>query len=402
VTIPDDQVSITLGGDTIAIVESYEIRQAVIEQPAKFTLRLGHGGTAKALLDKYPPHTKFQIKIGDRGIQTGFTDGFVADDSNGATEISFEGRDLSAALHDTCIVTQKNFASQSYSQLVETALTACGLEKESLFSYNNADNRKVSSGVVLPDIDPPYTILVLQDDATFIDDDAEVVEGTKRTVFQSIKTKIGQTWYEFLKPQLDMAGLFLWAAGAEGQGFILAAPNGSQNPAYRIIRRRGQTNNGVNVLRHSYRNNFQRRYTKCVVYGHGGGRNFGRTKNRGEWVDKEASTVFGGDAAKPLVIHDNHVRTAKQAAFMARRKIAEFNRESWQLNYTVAGHTTPSMAGGGKRAVWTPDTTVDIDDDELGIKGLFYVEGVTFSRSPFSTTTLHVMRVEDLVFGEAI
>jgi prophage tail gpP-like protein len=97
------------------------------------------------------------------------------------------------------------------------------------------------------------------------------------------------------------------------------------------------------------------------------------------------------------------VRTPKQAAFVARRKIAEFNRESWQLNYTVSGHTTPSIIGGaGGRAVWTPDTTVEIDDDELGIKGLYYVEGVTFSRSSKDTTTVHVMRIDDLVFGEAL
>jgi prophage tail gpP-like protein len=400
VTIPDDQVSITLAGDTIAILESYEIRQAIIEQPAKFTLRLGHGDVARKLIEKYPPHTEFVLKMGDVVIQNGFTDGFVADDSSSATEVNFEGRDLSAILHDTYLLTQRSFAEQSYLQLLQTALKACGLNPDDVLSDNVA-NRKQGSGVVLPDIDPPYTIQVLQDDASFIDEGAEVVEGTKRTVFQTIKTRLGETWYEFLKTQFDMAGLFLWAGSQ--RGFILAAPNPAQDPAYRIVRKRGQRQNGVNVERHSYRNNFQRRFTKCAVYGHGGGRNFGRTKNRGEWVDKEASKVFGGDDIKPIVVHDNHVRTPKQAAFVARRKIAEFNRESWQLNYTVSGHTTPSIIGGaGGRAVWTPDTTVEIDDDELGIKGLYYVEGVTFSRSSKDTTTVHVMRIDDLVFGEAL
>jgi hypothetical protein len=49
--------------------------------------------------------------------------------------------------------------------------------------------------------------------------------------------------------------------------------------------------------------------------------------------------------------------------------------------------------------VWAPDTIVDVDDDEFGISGQFWVESVTFKRPP-TTTTLVLMRPSDLVFGE--
>jgi prophage tail gpP-like protein len=54
------------------------------------------------------------------------------------------------------------------------------------------------------------------------------------------------------------------------------------------------------------------------------------------------------------------------------------------------------------RAVWAPDTVVRVLDDEHGISGDFWIEGVTFrgSSSHGTTTELTLMRPEDLVFGE--
>jgi prophage tail gpP-like protein len=113
------------------------------------------------------------------------------------------------------------------------------------------------------------------------------------------------------------------------------------------------------------------------------------------------SALFKGEDFQPLHVHDTHAKTEQQAAAMARRKIAEANRNGWQLNYTLAGHTAPSLIGGGdSRAVWTPDTMVEVDDDELGIRGLFYIESVTHTRGPHTESTVHLMRPEDLIFAD--
>ena len=79
--------------------------------------------------------------------------------------------------------------------------------------------------------------------------------------------------------------------------------------------------------------------------------------------------------------------------------MAESRRAGFNLTYTVAGHTFPTL-GTGERGVWTPDTVVDVDDDEFGLYGSFYVEQVGFRRQPQTTTELTLLRPADLVFAE--
>jgi hypothetical protein len=64
----------------------------------------------------------------------------------------------------------------------------------------------------------------------------------------------------------------------------------------------------------------------------------------------------------------------------------------------MSGHSTPSLVGGG-RAVWAPDTIVEVNDELLGITGTFWVAQVTHMRNPKSTSLIELMRLGDLVFG---
>lgn len=390
-----DPITLHLGGDEIKIVENYEIREGIINQPGAFSIRLGFGGVTRQLLNSYPPNTTFRLFVGPAPIMYGFTDGFTTGDGNGATQVTFKGRDLGARIHDAFIDSDLSFpADRTYKELLQAALKAVGLGDAPIDKSNEANRRSHAGKIVVQDA-PTVTEGTLEDGTQ----GQVVVPGTSRTVYQTITAKFGTRWGEFLKTQFDRAGLFWWA-DASG-GFVLSAPNPKQEPVYRIVRRRGITNAPVNVIRHSFSNDISKRFTKCVVAGHGGGRNFGRSKNHGEWVDKEMSDLLGGDDIKPLHVHDTHARDVKMANAMARRKIAEANRNGYQLNYTLAGHTAPSLKGGaGSRAVWTPDTMVDVDDDELGIKGLFYIESCTHTRSPQTETTIHLMRPEDLIFAD--
>jgi hypothetical protein len=49
--------------------------------------------------------------------------------------------------------------------------------------------------------------------------------------------------------------------------------------------------------------------------------------------------------------------------------------------------------------VWAADTVVDVHDDEYGIYGPMWIEGVEFRRGPATMTTITLMRGGDLVFG---
>lgn len=386
----EDKVELHLNGETLLVSQSYEIKSSLVVQPSAFSLRLGHGGTAKELIFKYPPGTPFQLTINGNPLFSGFTDGFSTDDSGGATEVTLNGRDVTAVLHDTYILKETSFSESSFLKLTERALLNTSLQKF-VISSSDVANIKAITGVDVRVIQE----LVPIDEIATLPPDAPTVRESKRSVKRSLKCEAGQTWYQFLKDQYDRAGLFLWGSG-NGE-FVLGVPNANQEPTYRIIRERGRTVDGVTVKSHSGSVSNMRRYTKAIVYGRGGGRNFGRTKIVGEFVDEGMSKLLGGPDKKPIVEHDNTIKTVKQAQFRARRIIAEANRDGWSLSYKVAGHSVMSLLG--KRAVWARNTMVDVQDDELGINRPLFLESVTYRRNPQTETELTFMRPEDLVFA---
>src|SRR5262249_5014781 len=136
------------------------------------------------------------------------------------------------------------------------------------------------------------------------------------------------------------------------------------------------------------------RYSEIKVFGRGGGRRHGRSTIRGAAIDAEMQAL-GYKRLK--TIRDANVENNAEAEFYAMRKVAEFARAGFLLRYVVAGHRIPTLRGGG-RAVWTPDTCVEVDDDIHGLRGTFWLESVEFRRPP-TTTTLALLRPEHLVFG---
>jgi len=375
-----DRVRVVIGGQDVIVATGYDVEQSILEQPSHFTLRLGWGNVLAGLIPLVQPNTPFQLFVGDTPRFTGAIDGYeVSGDASSGGTITIHGRDNLAPIHDAFIELETSFDNATYFGMVEAAIAAV-LPGFILVGDNNA-NRKLTSGIGVKPIAEPSG-------------DADVLP-TGPTAKQ-LRTRIGERMFEFISRQLQRAGLFLWAAG-DGS-FVLSEPNGNQAPMYRIIRQRGQTRNAVNVISFHHRNATEMRYSEATVYGRGGGKKFGRTKVNGSFDDIEMQ-AFGFH--RPLVLHDGSVTNAEQAEFYARRKLAETRRAGWSLVYTVAGSSVPSI--GGPRAVWTPDTVVAVDDDELNIHGNFYLEKVAFRRNPHTTTELTLMRGEDLVFatGEA-
>lgn len=378
----DDRCRLVLGdGEDIAFALSYEVHRSILTQPGTFTLRFGWSDVLRGLIARCTPNKKFQLFVGATCVQTGTLDGYEAtsDGGSGGT-LTVHGRDILAPLHDAFIEVETSFADSTYFDMVNQAVNEVyGIPNAPTLFGTNDTNRKLTTGIgvkpLKPGVDP--------------------AQNTTGPTAKQIKTRIGERVYEFLKRQLDRAGLFLWAAG-DGS-LVISAPNGNQKPIYQILRERDQTRNAVNVTTAHWRNSTEGRYTNATVYGRGGGRKFGRSKVNGSFVDTEMSGWFGDDA-RPLVLRDVNVSNAEQAAFYARRKLAETRRAGWSLTYTVAGHTIPSLATNS-RAVWAPDTVVSVRDDELGLEGNYYIEAVTFRRNPSTTTELHLMRGDDLVFA---
>ncbi len=377
----NDRVQLFLTGEdgvsrAAPIVESYEVSRSILSQPSTWSARIGWGGVTKQLLGVLVPGIPMRLTVNDAPQVTGYLDDVIASGEVGATEISLFGRDVLSRVHDAYVIAELALSDGSYAQLVERALSET--VGDYVLSYSNEGNRKLTTGIGVKqtaalDLDP--------------------TQAATGPAAKQLKAKIGDRWYEYVKRQLDRAGLFLWAGG-DGE-YILSSPNANQAPSYRILRRRGQTRNEVSVTQASFQNATSRRFSECIVYGRGGGRKFGRTSVSGRFVDEEI-TALG--ITRPLVIHDNNVTNEEQATFYARRKIAESIRNGWNLTYTCAGHTIPSMLNG-QRAVWAPDTVVQVEDQELGLSGNYYIERVVFRRNPQTTTELTLLRPDSLVFA---
>jgi prophage tail gpP-like protein len=369
----DDQVSLVLNGSKVLIAESYDVDMSILSQPSRFSLRLGHGDVAKKLITQYPPNTPFQLYIGNSLQQTGFTDGFDASGRT-ATEVTFMGYDGLAPLHRGYVSADEDFSTATYSGMTRTALTNVGMDPTKLVTTGTAD-RSVRAGVPIPETGP-----------------ARNPDLTVGAVQQAIQARMGETWFTFLRRYFDRVGFFLWAA-ADGSP-ILSEPNSRQPPAYRIVRRRGQFAY-ANVIEPRFTNDASHRFSTVVVYNHGGGRKLGRAKSVGSATDPE---MVSWGIIRQLNIRDVNCQNEQMANFLAMRKLAEGRRAGWKLSYTMSGHTTPSLLTGG-RAVWAPDTIVQVEDDEFGLNDVFWIDSVRHSRNPETTTTITLMRPVDLLFG---
>jgi prophage tail gpP-like protein len=191
------------------------------------------------------------------------------------------------------------------------------------------------------------------------------------------------------------AGLFVWAAPPTESGrpcFVVSRPNTEQRPLYRLVRA-GRAEE-VSILACRRRNDTAKRFGQMIVVGRGGGRRYGNTKHTGIFDDPEMAAW--GLGKRRHVTRDPNVTTDEEARLYAARKLAESQRAGWSLKYTVAGHTTPALGGGV--AVWTPDTTVLVDDARTGDAGIFWLESVAFVAPP-TRTELTLFKPAHLTFG---
>jgi prophage tail gpP-like protein len=434
--IDRDVVTITLGDKVVRRATSYQITMSTLTQPAAFSVRLGSGEKVQELLKAGAPNQRFELRV-DGALQfVGRCDGPSARQrGSGATEVTIRGRDNLAPLHDSFLEDAQSFSDITYVDLVLAALKAVAPGLNYSIQSDDAANRKAVTGgakttstsssserrgnTTVISVDAFGKVIGLSTanservgstelfsfdengkklighgvSTGFIDTTTTTTGGSQRT----IQGHIGERWYEkILKPELDRVGLCLWAAG-EGTYFILAQPNTTQAPIYRLENRRGSKTSPVRVLGYDYKNETTTRYSRCDVHFRAGGDGVtSRTRDFGQAFDLEMGNDF--EIPRALTVKDDKCKSIVQADFLARRKICESRRANWGLTYYVAGHTTIGL--DGSRLVWSNNTIVQLEDDELGLSGNYYIEGVTLDRGPETMTTLKLLRPDDMLFGE--
>lgn len=385
-----DSVQLRIGGDTILNAESWTVTDSVMEQPGRWSLRFGFDTIATYNFYLYAPGKTFTLLIGGAPQATGVIEKRELEMKPGSsgTELVVGGRDVLAPLFKATVTAQTSFTNATYSGMVQTVLKAVGLDPSKLV-LSNTNNRQIKAGIPITETAP----------ADVIDQLDQQVPGTLGADASVLQAKVGQSWMEFLRLHLDRAGLMLWA-GADGT-FILSTPNAQQKPSYTLFRNIAQTAGQTNILGWHLVDDTSDRHAEAIIYGRGGGRKAGRAKAKGLFLDQEMLDYGFGQS---IVIRDRYVQTGAQAAYLARRKLAEERRQGWQLHYTFAGHTLPRYASRdwASRAVVVPDTVIYVDDNLLGIQGSFYVDTVERTRSEGTgtQTTIRLMRPEDCIFGD--
>ena len=381
-----DAVTLRLGGDAPVLVKAYEVKAEVLVQPAAFACELIPDTPALAsLMAKYPPRTPFELEVAGRTCQVGYTDGFSTGSDGGGTTLTIFGRDVIAMLFDAEVPSHRSFAPETtYARMVLTAMQEAGMGDVSLLHTNDAW-RTIRSGAGQPLAEERKTDAVR----------GNVPDESGKITKLELRAHVGEKWLSFLRRYLDRAGLFLWAGPA---GFvILAAPNSNQRPLG-TIRYTCATNDPpdgyAKVGRFSFRT--EDRHARYKVYSRGGGGKAGVATVMGSYDDPE---MLAMGFAKEAAYRDVNAMTKAHADLYARRKAAEERRRGWSLEYVVPGHSWAGRTTAG-RFVWAPDTMVQVEDSVHGISAALYVEGVTFRQDAGGrTTTLRLMRPEDLLFG---
>lgn len=384
---PQDRIRLQLGDDEWLVAESWSVEESVLSQPSRWSVRLGFDTLAKQAYWRYPPRTPFLYTILGNIQANGRTDSRKIEQTNDGIELVISGRDALAPLNDSYVTVQTSFKDKTYTDIVKHAMDEVGLDSGRLLS-TNASNRDARVGVPVKEIAPPDVVDQLE----------QQVPGTIGAIQGDIQAKVGMRWLEFIRKQLDRAGLMLWAA-ANGD-FILSAPNAQQKPTYTLYRDLGNTTvaGKSNIVHCSLEDNATDRHTAIVIYGRGGGRKHGQVKAKGLFADQE---MIGWGYDQPKVLRDTYVQTGAQSAYFARRHLAEERRNGWRLEYTFAGHSLPAFGKPDNvRAVVIPDTVVWVHDELLGLDGFYYIESVRRQRSPETITSIRLMRPEDMVFGE--
>lgn len=387
----NDRVTIELGNATNNVVvnsTSYEVTRGIFDQPSEFALRLGTGDIVRKLIQQYPKGSPFRLSVGGQTQFTGYTDGFDCDDNGHATEIAFLGRDVLASICDSEIEKEESFNADTHRALCEKAIARVDLlkpfetDRPAIISSNSA-NRIQSTG---------QNIIAAEDSS---EKQLLQIAGSTGDAYTVLRTHVGETVINLLKRHLDAAGLFVWAA-ASGD-IVVGVPNSKQPPLYRLVRRRGGAPTS-NVIGARYRDSNRYRYSEVVIVGKTSGHKYSSSTVKGTYTDSE---VINSGITKIRVLRNLDVTSIAHAEHLAKKELASCRRRGFYFEYTVAGHSAPCLLTNGKtRAVFAPDTVVEVDDDEYGIHGNMWIESVTHRRSPHTTTTIRMLSPDVLIFGD--
>lgn len=388
-SIANQGVTLQVGGTVVLIATQYDLRVGVFDQPGAFSLQLGSGESAASILHKYPKNSPFGVLVADKPIFAGFTDGNSASGDASGTEITIDGRGTLKFFYDSFHEREQSYITSTFAELIEKAMDAVGMTKP----FTNGERPRIrTSNAEVRQLRAGTTVSASGDEFS-----TELTEqvGTVGNAKIVLRAKLGERWSDLLQRVLNQQGLFMW--DAENGDIVVGRPNTQQPPLYQIVREVGS---GAvnNVVSFQFKDDIQPRYSEVVIYGRASGRKYARTQARGAYTDDE---MVNAGVHKTLVLHDVDVTSTAHAELIAKRHLAEGRRRAFFLEYVVAGHMTQLLgASTNDLILWTPDTMVQVRDEQLGLDGLYWIESCRYRRNAGGTTTaLRLLDPNSLLFG---
>lgn len=206
-----------------------------------------------------------------------------------------------------------------------------------------------------------------------------------RLTIREARPNSGETIWDYFTRHAQRLGLMLWFT-ADGK-LVVGAPDWSQEPTYRIIRRVvDNPEDPNNVLSGQLSESILNSYSKVVVKG--------RASTQDGLRERISVTVENPDwpdnaPEKPRYIKDPTIRDEESARRRGLRELASGRAKQFQLTYEMDGH------GQGDR-LWAQGTVAYVHDERLGVRGRFFISGRQFkySNGPGTTTQVRLIKLE--------
>lgn len=393
----EDDVFFYIDGERVNICSRYSVRRSICTQPSSFSMTIGSGDLTRDLLSKFRPLAHAELKIGGTKIFDGYLEDPIATNQSGSTEVTIQGRDCLYKLAKSYIQDERSFGNPTYADLTREVMQLAGMDP-SLLVCGNESNRKSATRLTSTAKPKRHVIESIE---------TGLVSGSGAKIkYETVTGQIGQSWLDFLLSHYKKAGLYLWC-GADGRP-ILSKPDWDMGPIYGLRRYRGIPVEKGTILSHTFTNRTSTRHARVRCYGKGKPDKNGQLPVYGEWHDQEMLDLGFGDHDL-LVLHNDECRSEEQCAYVAKRQIADERRANRTLVYVTPGHTVPSLYEPGKLGIWTHDTMLRVNDQELaypgkehanGINEDMYIETVVLNadKDTGRTAELHLMRKIDLLY----
>lgn len=355
------RVTVRVGAHVVEKWSDYTIRIDMLTAADDFRLTLGRPD--RQAFQLCAPDTPLQVLLDETVLITGFIDDREWSIDRAGPQLAISGRDKAGRLVDES-APLLSYVGLGIQQLAEK-VSAPWFTKVSL---QNTRNRRLLRGKTAPAIrassEPPI----------------------RTTARADKKVSPGESRWQVLSSFLQEADLLAWSA-ADGQELIVGLPNYDQEPGLRFVLTKpgSDRRDEGNLLAYALADSTAERYSKVIACGAGRG----DSANYSERVTKRRAVALNGpgkdgigrdfSARKVLLVSDDDIRNEDQARVRAEREMAERDSTGRRLTLKVRGHS--QRLADGSQVIYAPDTMAMVEDEIMGLAGLWLVTGVTFTHN---------------------